>query len=92
VIVLGQFRCGVWPRNGSATALCGDRVAVGVEDLVEGFDAAAVDVDVGHDEFEGLGAGADVFEQVEVGVEEVAAAFVELVDVAGGDGDLDALG
>ena len=35
--------------------------------------------------------GADVGQEVEVGVEEVCAALVELLDVAGGEGDLDAV-
>ena len=62
--------------------LCGDGVGVGAEDAVDGFDAAAVGVDVGHDDAEVVGVVADVFEEVEVGVEEVAAALVELLDVA----------
>ena len=35
--------------------------------------------------------GADVVEQVEVGVQQVAAALVQLLDVAGGQRDLDAV-
>jgi hypothetical protein len=46
--------------------LCGDGVAVGVEDAVEGFDAAAVCVDVGHDDGEVVGVVADVLEQPEL--------------------------
>ena len=41
---------------------------------------------------EGFGVGADVFEEVEVGVQQVAAALVQLLDVAGGDRHLDAVG
>jgi hypothetical protein len=47
---------------------------------------------MGHDDGVGVVVSADVAEEVEVGVEQVAAALVQLLDVAGGDRDLDALG
>jgi hypothetical protein len=64
--------------------LAADRVAVGLEDAVERFDAVAVVMDLSHDNGIVMAVGADVTEEVEVGVQQIAATVMELLDVAAG--------
>jgi hypothetical protein len=59
-------------------------VSAGVEDTVQCFGGARVCVDLGHDDGVDVVVGADVVQEVEVGVQRVAATLVQLLDVADG--------